>query len=99
MEITTTQLIYILWILSGLKKSTIADNMNISQCSFSNMMHGKADSMKIDTLKRVFQATNFPFDVEFLGEKLEDFNYYKFTSQHPATFEKQCKTMASLKNV
>jgi len=97
-KIKLSQLIQLVLVLSDTKKGEAANNMQVTQSTFSNWIW-QNEGTKLGRLKDLFQACNLPFLVQFKDEIIEDFNYFEFASLHPAEFEKKSKVYANFFNI
>lgn len=97
-KIKLSQLIQLVLVLSDTKKGEAANNMQVTQSTFSNWIW-QNEGTKLGRLKDLFQACNLPFLVQFKDEIIEDFNYFEFASLHPAEFEKVTKVHSNFFNI
>jgi len=97
-KIKLSQLIQLVLILSDTKKGEAAPLMGVSQPTFSNWIW-KHKGTKIGRIKDLFKACKIPFLISFKGEIIEDFNYFEFSTLHPAEFEKKHKAHSSFFNI
>jgi len=96
-EIKISTLIQLILLLSDSNQTKMAEAMGISRPTLNNMIW--KTTLRIDSIKRIFKASEFPFTVEFKNERIENFDYWSWSIDNPAKFEKAARDSSSLKNV
>ena len=97
-KINLRQLIELVLVLSDTKKGEAASKIQVTQSTFSNWIW-RNEGTKLGRLKTFFKACEIPFKISFEGEIIDDFNYFTFSSLHPAEFKKVTKVYSNFFNI